>query len=332
MCFTLPFFFFLFAIFLSKWGTSTKCGVELYYLILGFLFWGNACYIRVNIMSYSLLIPNITCLKVTPLDTHWEPTKTKIPCSLPSPPNPPKPKRKKIKPRVQGCAFSLYEIASFKTICNHFQPKLISLPNRLTWGNKISKSFNFHFQIVSKKFQIQFFNSLKTSSSFFFQSHFPIYYLSIFFFGLIFFCLIFNPISHSFKSFTSKFEDYLSIFHEAFASSLQILAKLFQKLASILPKSSRFHWFKKFNLNYLQYFNTTFKIHIESHSFYFHIHEPIIRFNISSSGNIYNCWDQNHGLLPKCPYIQMKTILILCSKIHILILNLSSKNTHSSFN
>jgi len=106
----------------------------------------------------------------------------------------------------------------------------------------------------------------------------------------------------------------------------------YHKLASILPKSSRFHWFKKFTINYLQYFNTTFKIHIESHSFYFHIHEPIIRFNISSSGNIYNCWDQNHGLLPKCPYIQMKTILILCSKIHILILNLTSKNTHSSFN
>lgn len=40
--------------------------------------------------------------QVTPLDTHWEPTKTKIPCSLPSPPDPPKPKRKKIKPLVQG--------------------------------------------------------------------------------------------------------------------------------------------------------------------------------------------------------------------------------------
>ncbi len=102
----------------------------------------------------------------------------------------------------------------------------------------------------------------------------------------------------------------------------------YHKLASILPKSSKFHWFKKFNLNYLQYFNTTFKIHVESHSFYFHIHESIIRFKISSGGNVYNCWYQNHGLLPKYPYIQMKTILILCSKIHILILNLTPKKIH----
>jgi len=41
--------------------------------------------------------------RVTPLDAqHWEPTKTIIPCSLPSTPDPPKPKRKKIKPLVQG--------------------------------------------------------------------------------------------------------------------------------------------------------------------------------------------------------------------------------------
>jgi hypothetical protein len=102
----------------------------------------------------------------------------------------------------------------------------------------------------------------------------------------------------------------------------------YHKLASIIPKSSRFHWFKKSNSDYLQYFNTTFKIHIESHSFYFHIHEPILRFNISSEGNICNCWDQNHGLLPKCPCIWIKTILILCSKIHILILNLTLKKIH----